>query len=126
MSVTYCSNTDCYERLEAEIYWVEVHDHSMDEFLMKCPGCGKINTVLAEPSIEFLTGGVLDWEEFFGITIEEAQADDGLVMEMRRSMYQSQWALKDVKGTDHSNSYALINEYQSHAEMELEILNAED
>lgn len=124
MRTVYCSGTDCVERLDAEKYWANVQDYSMHEFLMECPSCGKINTVLAEPSIEFSTGDMLDWGDFFGVTLEEALTDDGLVMEMANSMYHSQPALKDAPLIN--PSYALISAYQSHAEMALEILNAED
>lgn len=125
MSIAYCSSDGCCGLLDAEIYWAETRDYGMDEFLMKCPECGKISAIFPVQSIDFETSKMLDWEEFFGITVEEALADEELVLEMRRSMYQSQWALKDVPGSDHSQSYALINDYQSHAEMALEILNAE-
>lgn len=124
MKMVLCSGTDCVERLEAEIYWAETQDYRMHEFLMKCPDCGKINTVYPKASIDFETGDVLDWEEFFGITLEESLTDDGLVMEMANSMYHSQPALKDAPLIN--TSYDLISAYQSHAEMALEILNAED
>lgn len=128
METVYCNDIECVGKMNAEENWVENLDHGMSEFAMRCPVCGKVNVIEPEPSVTFTSTIILDWEGFFGITIEEVKADEGLLRRMSLSMYQSFDERKPEAGIldDEGAGYGIILDYQAHADMELDILYYEE